>query len=76
MRNSFAKFFDNINLAWNITGRRRRRRTDTLTTDGQCCRCCRNLVNHYTSAGDLDHARLFTSFVEEFESTYARHATG
>ena len=38
------------------------------------CRNCRNLVHHYTAAGDLDRARLFASFVEEFESTYARHA--
>ena len=36
------------------------------------CRTCRNLVHHYTAAGDLDRARLFASFVEEFESTYAR----
>ncbi|MDF3057100.1 MAG: hypothetical protein K0R17_1315 [Rariglobus sp.] len=38
------------------------------------CRSCRNLVHHYTAAGDADHARLFTSFVEEFESTHERHA--
>ena len=38
------------------------------------CRSCRNLVNHYTAAGDADHARLFASFVEEFESTHERHA--
>ena len=37
------------------------------------CRSCRNLVNHYTAAGDPVHARLFASFVEEFESTYERH---
>lgn len=37
------------------------------------CRSCRNLVNHYTTVGDLDHARLFTSFVEEFETTYERN---
>jgi regulator of sirC expression with transglutaminase-like and TPR domain len=35
---------------------------------------CRNLVSHYTSAGDRAHARLFREFVEEFESTYERHA--
>jgi regulator of sirC expression with transglutaminase-like and TPR domain len=40
------------------------------------CRCCRNLVNHYTSAGDAAQVRLFASFVDEFESTYARHAAG
>ncbi len=38
------------------------------------CRNCRNLVNHYTAAGDGEHAKLFASFVEEFESTYERHA--
>jgi len=38
------------------------------------CRNCRNLVNHYTTAGDADRARLFASFVEEFESTHERHA--
>jgi regulator of sirC expression with transglutaminase-like and TPR domain len=38
------------------------------------CRSCRNLVHHYTAAGDTDHARLFAGFVEEFESTHERHA--
>lgn len=38
------------------------------------CRCCRNLVNHYTAANDPAHARLFAEFVAEFESTYERHA--
>lgn len=38
------------------------------------CRSCRNLVHHYTAAGDTDHARLFEKFVEEFDSTYERHA--
>lgn len=38
------------------------------------CRNCRNLVNHYTAAGDADRAKLFASFVEEFESTHERHA--
>lgn len=38
------------------------------------CRCCRNLVNHYTVANDHDRARLFAEFVAEFESTYERHA--
>lgn len=38
------------------------------------CRSCRNLVNHYTAAGDISHARLFARFVEEFETTYAKHA--
>jgi len=38
------------------------------------CRSCRNLVNHYAAAGDTERASLFASFVEEFESTYERHA--
>ncbi len=40
------------------------------------CRGCRNLVNHYTAAGDMVRAKLFAGFVEEFETTYAKHATG
>jgi regulator of sirC expression with transglutaminase-like and TPR domain len=38
------------------------------------CRCCRNLVNHYTAAREPDRARLFAEFVAEFESTHERHA--
>lgn len=38
------------------------------------CRSCRNLVHHYTAAGDTEHAKLFSGFVEEFESTHERHA--
>jgi regulator of sirC expression with transglutaminase-like and TPR domain len=38
------------------------------------CRNCRNLANHYTEAGDAERAKLFAGFVEEFESTYERHA--
>jgi len=38
------------------------------------CRCCRNLVNHYKESGDPERAKLFASFVEEFETTHARHA--
>ena len=38
------------------------------------CRSCRNLVQHYTAAGDHDRARLFASFVDEFDSAYERHA--
>lgn len=38
------------------------------------CRCCRNLVNHYTAAGDPDRAQLFAEFVAEFEATHERHA--
>ncbi len=38
------------------------------------CRCCRNLAHHYASAGDEPHARLFASFVEEFEQTYSSNS--
>lgn len=38
------------------------------------CRCCRNLVNHYSAAGAPEQARLFAEFVAEFESTHERHA--
>jgi len=38
------------------------------------CRCCRNLVNHYTAAGEHERAKLFARFVEEFEATYEKHA--
>ena len=38
------------------------------------CRSCRNLVNHYTTAGEPERAKLFARFVEEFESTYEKHA--
>lgn len=40
------------------------------------CRCCRNLVNHYQSVGDAERSRLFAEFVEEFDATYERHASG
>jgi regulator of sirC expression with transglutaminase-like and TPR domain len=39
------------------------------------CRSCRNLVNHYTAAGEPDRAKLFAHFVEEFEATYEKHAS-
>ena len=38
------------------------------------CRSCRNLVNHYTASGNLERAKLFASFVDDFESTHARHS--
>ena len=38
------------------------------------CRSCRNLVNHYTAAGEPERAKLFARFVEEFEGTYEKHA--
>jgi regulator of sirC expression with transglutaminase-like and TPR domain len=36
-------------------------------------RCCRNLVNHFREAGDLDKAKLFAGFIEEFDLAYARN---
>ncbi len=33
-------------------------------------RCCRNLVNQYSRAGDKQRARLFTDYVNEFEAAY------
>jgi regulator of sirC expression with transglutaminase-like and TPR domain len=39
------------------------------------CRSCRNLVQHYTAAGEIERARLFAGFVGEFESAYERNAT-
>jgi regulator of sirC expression with transglutaminase-like and TPR domain len=38
------------------------------------CRSCRNLVNHYKAAGDIERAKLFSTFVEEFDTTYERNA--
>jgi regulator of sirC expression with transglutaminase-like and TPR domain len=38
------------------------------------CRNCRNLVNHYTAAGEPERAKLFAGFVEEFEATYERNS--
>lgn len=37
------------------------------------CRCCRNLASHYSLAKQPDLARLFATFVHEFEVTYQRH---
>ncbi|MDO8543793.1 MAG: transglutaminase-like domain-containing protein [Opitutaceae bacterium] len=39
------------------------------------CRSCRNLVNHYTAAGENERAKLFAHFVEEFEASYEKHAS-
>ena len=39
------------------------------------CRSCRNLVNHYTAAGEPVRARLFAGFVKEFEATHEKHAS-
>lgn len=33
-------------------------------------RCCRNLVNQYSRAGDSEQVRLFTDYVNEFEAAY------
>lgn len=38
------------------------------------CRCCRNLVRQYSMRNNPAKARLFASFVREFENTYRRHA--
>ncbi len=38
------------------------------------CRSCRNLVDHYSAAGEPERAKLFARFVEEFETTYEKHA--
>ncbi len=38
------------------------------------CRSCRNLANHYKAAGDAENAKLFSSFVEEFDATYEKHS--
>jgi hypothetical protein len=38
------------------------------------CRSCRNLVNHYTLAQDIERAKLFARFVAEFEQTHARES--
>ena len=37
------------------------------------CRSCRNLVSHYTAAGEPERAKLFAGFVEEFEAAYERN---
>jgi len=39
------------------------------------CHGCRVLVSHYKAAGDAENAKLFASFVEEFDATYERHTT-
>jgi regulator of sirC expression with transglutaminase-like and TPR domain len=36
------------------------------------CRCCRNLVSHYSIAKDPVRSRLFAGFVHEFEVTHQR----
>lgn len=51
--------------------------SDLAPTPGRevLCRCCRNLVNHYAAAGDPARARLFASFVADFEASHARAAS-
>lgn len=39
------------------------------------CRCCRNLIHHYRSAGDEEHAKQFSEFVDEFDATHERHTS-
>lgn len=34
------------------------------------CRCCRNLAQHFTASRDFVNARLFSSFVDDFDATY------
>jgi regulator of sirC expression with transglutaminase-like and TPR domain len=38
------------------------------------CRCCRNLVHHYTVSGEPARARLFASFITDFETTHTRES--
>ncbi len=38
-------------------------------------RCCRNLANHFASAGDAQLARMFSGFSDEFEDTYVRESS-
>lgn len=37
------------------------------------CRCCRNLARHYGAAKHLPLARLFASFVQDFEAAYEQN---
>jgi len=39
------------------------------------CRCCHNLVNHYQQDGQPGNARLFASFVAEFDATFQRNSS-
>lgn len=36
-------------------------------------RCCRNLVAHYNAGGHVNRARMFETFVGDFEASYERH---
>lgn len=37
------------------------------------CRCCRNLAGHFNDTNNVPFARLFSSFVEDFEATYQKN---
>ncbi|MGH8020879.1 MAG: transglutaminase-like domain-containing protein [Opitutaceae bacterium] len=39
------------------------------------CRCCRNLASHFAAAKQPPLARLFASFVEEFETAYEQNTS-
>ncbi len=39
------------------------------------CRFCRNLVHQYTIRNELGRARLFASFIQEFEDAYERESS-
>lgn len=41
-----------------------------ISTGEVLLRCCRNLVNQFTRAHQMEKARLFASYVQEFESIY------
>jgi regulator of sirC expression with transglutaminase-like and TPR domain len=36
------------------------------------CRCCRDLAQHFTASRDFGNARLFSSFVDDFEAAYGQ----
>lgn len=38
-------------------------------------RNCRHLASQYSAAGEMDRAKLFASFVEEFEAAYTRNVS-
>jgi len=40
------------------------------------CHCCRGLAQRYAAAREHARARLFATFVEEFEAAYGRSAAG
>ncbi len=39
------------------------------------CRCCRNLASHFTASKNPPLARLFSSFVDDFENAYEPNAS-